>query len=883
MLRATKALVSAAALLFALSVTADVTFDDSMDRLDVSANWQVQQSQISDADSLPPRTGYHPVAPRPAAFREFGNSYWFTITLRNEAPETLTRVLEIEHPQIRLAHLHVYQDGALIEQAREGLLAPATAAHKATEHPVFDLTLPPGVAIDLYIHVSSLDDMRWNTTLWEPRAFTNALAHWRLMQGLMIGILLVMSAYNLVISAISRQPAYLLLGLFLLSQLCLQAATQGLGATYLWPDNPSLAKHLIGPLMMSTGLALLLFTQVFLDVVHERWHRRLRYAALTYSAIMLLPAILIADVQLYMVNGLIMFLPTLLTFTAFVIPQALRGNVYARHYLVAFSPLIGVLCLLIYARFTHQGWGPAYSQLLLLSSSALVALALAVALAYRIRTLTIAQREAEHAAIVANFQAREAELKAQTADQENRAKSSFLATMSHEIRTPMNGVLGMADLLRGTTLDTQQTQFVETLQRSGRALMNILNDILDFSKVEAGEMAIESRPFSLAELLDDLVLLYQDEVKRRGLGLYLWVHPDVPLYLVSDSTRLKQVLTNLVSNALKFTEQGSVYIEVRKISAPDKVQDVLEFRIIDQGIGMDDAALATLFDRFKQADSSISRRFGGTGLGLAISRSLVELMGGRISAKSEPGVGTEITFTIEAPPCETGNVQTTGHPDAVYLGTNDDLARSIALWVARTDAEFQRAEQLPASLSSEARVFFDAGQPRPARATHTFEFDVDLPLPLTLTALQACLPGEAHEHARPADRTPRHPLTGLKILVAEDNATNRLVAGKVLANWGADVYFAENGMEAVQAFLDHGKDIDVILMDCEMPEMDGYTATRKIRACGQTGATMPIIALTAHALPEYRERAKAAGMNDYITKPLEQTALLRAIEVVQTN
>ncbi len=886
---ANRLIVGLAAAVLSFTAAADVTIDESLHHIDVSLDWQVQQSQNSDTGYAPPATGYQPVAPRPAAFDEYGGSYWFKLRITNANEQPLTRLLEIQHPHIRTAHLHVYAQHRLVDHQIQGLTAPVASGFRSSSYPVFKLHLPAGATRDLYVHVVSPDDMRWQTSLWEPQAYADKLANWRLAQGIMFGVLLVMAAYNLLFSAITREPAYLRLGVFLASMLLLQLVLHGVAGNYLWPETPAITKHLIGPLMMLTGVALLAFTRSFLTAADDGWQLRLWHATVVYVTVMLIPAAVIADVHLLIVVAMISLLPTLLIFALHVVPQAWRGNVNARQYLLAFSPLLIALSILIVARLMHQGWAAAYSQISLLGGSATVAVTLAVALAHRIRTLTIKRREAEHAAIVAKYQAREASFKATVADEENQAKSSFLATMSHEIRTPMNGVLGMADLLHATRLDTQQQQYVETLQRSGKALMNILNDILDFSKVEAGRMAIEARPLALVELLDDLILLHRDDVVRRNLQLYVWLHPGVPERIVADSTRLKQVLTNLLSNAIKFTEEGAVRIEVRTLAQQDNPGNVLEFRVVDEGIGMEREGVESLFTRFQQADASISRRFGGTGLGLAISKKLVELMGGTITAYSTPGIGTEMIFTVDAPADTTGT-RAQRCNDIAYWGEDDDLAHSLSLWSRRMSAGFERVDRRRLDqLESGTTLIIDEDLPAPeSPALRTLRLQHDLPLPLTFAILRRFIPTieattDQTDETAQAPPDPPAPLSGLTVLVAEDNATNRLVAGKVLTNWGAMVRFANNGVEAWGEFLANGDEIDLILMDCEMPEMDGYSTTEKIRTSGMPRADLPIIALTAHALPEHRERARAAGMDEYITKPLQQAQLLAAIEAVQAT
>jgi signal transduction histidine kinase len=368
------------------------------------------------------------------------------------------------------------------------------------------------------------------------------------------------------------------------------------------------------------------------------------------------------------------------------------------------------------------------------------------------------------------------------------AKSQFLANMSHEIRTPMNGVLGLTEYLSGLPLEAEQRSVVEDILRSGTALLQVIDDILDFSKLEAGKLRIDPLAFSPRELVHEVVKLLQPRARQTGISLESAIGADVPAWLVGDNGRIRQVLCNLASNAVKFTREGGVALRLRCDAREGPIAR-MRFEVVDTGIGIPADALETIFDAFTQADASTTRSFGGTGLGLAISRELVTCMGGELGVASEPDKGSTFWFTLPLPVCE--------EPVAAH--------RATAM----------------------------AEPPRPARKRR------------------------------------------LRVLAAEDNPVNQRVLMRFLERLGCSVELASDGREAVERV--KAGQYDVVLMDCQMPVLDGFGATREIRASGGPGARVPIVAVTAHALPGDRERCLEQGMDDYLTKPLRMEDLERVL------
>ncbi|MGV1099649.1 7TM diverse intracellular signaling domain-containing protein [Thiovibrio sp. JS02] len=883
---------------------------------------------------------------------------WARFTLANTLPRSIEYYLEIKYPL--LDHMELYQPdesgGYTISEG--GDRYPFAERAIQYRNNIFPITLGPGQQKTFYLRCITTSSLNLPVTLHSPANLASEISSEQTLLGIYYGILLVMMIYNLFIFISLKDNTFLYYVLFVLTYMLFQLSLNGMAFQYFWPNRIWWANNCTPLFIFLAYIWATQFTRKILDTPRNVP----RLDAILRACLIL--SILGSVITLFFSYNLSIRLATLMSLTVFALIAAgflcmLKGYRPARYYFLAWS--LFLLGVTVYALKTFgvlphtfiTNWGIQIG-----SAWEVILLSMGLADRFYLMKQEKEQLQSEYAQEMRDAHDnleksfRELELfknsleklveertedlnnlnedlaqealdrknAEQRAEAASRAKSQFLASMSHEIRTPMNAILGMANMAAKGAETPRMRQYLKIIQDSGQSLLALINDILDFSKIEAGRLDLECTNFDLRETLDGLADMFSKQVAEKGIELIISLDRAVPCAVVGDPLRLRQILTNLTNNALKFTESGEIVIGVRLEKTTGDWAS-LRFSVKDSGSGINHDQIRKLFNEYTQADTSTARLYGGTGLGLAISKQLVTLMGGEISAESAPGQGSIFHFTIQLqlqprelqqeqslPPHRWGSRVLLAVQHPILRQSLREMLAGFGCVAEPVDSAAGLTTRLPSAEQGRdlALLVLDASLPglavsdflqqlapraetQPLPVIILSAMGVDLAPErinfhpgvsvLTKPIKQSYLFEAVRRHLAPEEWAASppavgpdkgqtdniRPLAGKKVLVVEDDRVNQQVSTQLLTNMGIMVDIAGNGREAVER-LRHAA-YDAVVMDVMMPVMDGLTACRTIRE--ELHLSLPVIALTANALKGDREKCLAAGMNDYLTKPVD--------------
>jgi two-component system sensor histidine kinase/response regulator len=838
---------------------------------------------------------------------------WLRIPVRLAPGSDGRWTLGIDYAVLNRVDVYVGNDQGARLITTTGSLVPPPLAVTGGRIPATLLDLEAGADTTVLLRIENIGAMIMPISLARPGTFHANALNEQMLQGLLLGLSICLLLYSLAQWISLREPLFGKFALLVSGTTMFSVEFFGLGQQYLWSQHPWMTIHAGGLFSLMASCGAYLFVEQAL--ARPGQDRIFSVLMKTGAALTVLSALgycldwfgvkVLVDIV-----GTLGVLPMLLGLPG-AFARARRGDLVGMYFLFGWT--LGFLSALLLSRVISGAADATFwSMHALQFANVLDMLIFMRILGLRTKAMQTAMLRAEAA---------------------TRMKSDFLANMSHEIRTPLNAIIGMSRLALMGQPQPKIQNYLNKILGAGEHLLGILNDILDFSKIEAGKLTLENVPFDLDDMLGHLSSLMAIKTDVKKLELVFRVERGVPPRLVGDPLRLGQILINLTNNAVKFTEQGEIVVAVQVVESKDK--DVrLRFSVADTGIGMDPEQLARLFTAFTQADGSITRKYGGTGLGLSISQQLVELMAGTISATSTPGAGSRFSFTV---PLGIGDVNETAvaaptaalfQVRALVVDDSPSAREALVEMLASFGVTAHAVASGEQALAMMARAVA-AGQPyqvvlmdylmqgwdgvetiRRIHADRRFdappailmvsvcsretvlEQEGRLPVDGFLTkpvgpallyhSLLQVMQPELANAPRPPDAgrtqpSPAHDLAqlhGARILLVDDNANNREVARDFLDTARVHVDCAVNGAEAI-AMVQAG-DYDLVLMDIQMHEMDGLTATRRIRALGTYDA-LPIVAMTAHAMMGDREKSLAAGMNDHITKPIDPALLFGAL------
>lgn len=831
-------------------------------------------------------------------------AYWFRFTLENSETTAQQRILVLDFPLLDHVALYLPDGEGGFRRQVTGDTEPWHARPLPIRQLALPLEVPAGGTVTGFVRIESSSNVIFPATLHTPASFWESVSHQQLWHGVFYGVIGMFIAYGLFLFVVAREKVYLNYSLALLLTVAYFLCIDGL-FFQMFPRPGHWQNLLFSYFVGMADIFYILFSVHYLRMSPHSLGVRVAYGFVGVCLLLLLtlpwtgPSLGAMLVMLFGVAG-----------CGWVLAMGISLLGPNRLEVVPF-----VVCWVIFLANAAAAALASLALIPLLDSFLLgmkFGLLLTVALFFQ--GLGLQWRQLRRAEAASRAEALHAQAQSQ-------AKSQFLAMMSHEIRTPMNGVLGMAELLKTTGLNTEQARILDTMEVSGHALLEVINDVLDHAKIEAGRMQLELAPLDLDLLLEECLVLFKGRIYKQQLSLLCSIAPEVPTEISGDALRLRQVITNLLSNAVKFTAHGG--IEVRVTAAREGSDWLLGIAVQDTGIGISPEQRERVFDHFVQADAATARQYGGTGLGLGISRELCQLMGGDLQVESEPGQGSVFMARVRVGavvrPRERAFWPQTAGEVRLLLVEGD--ARFSEVMVAEAPAPGFHVESVASGEAALARLREAVAEGKPFDMVATA-----LQLPdmngLTLhgriaadSRLQDCQTllfsrpqvqpnpgvlmhaGVSRAFLRPVfarelrqaalalrqaasgtgapARVAAAQYPGLRVLVVEDNLTNQAVIEGLLRRSGVSVELVQNGEQAVAAWRQARPPFQLVLMDCEMPVMDGYLATREIRRleAEMQRPRVPIVAISAHVTQHHVDNCYAAGMDDHIAKPVTQKVL----------
>ncbi len=864
--------------------------------------------------------------------------YWLRTQIANTSDHAVDFILQTEYPSIKTADLYILSSTGNVTTLFEGagLDSPFNNRPILHRHLLSEITIPANDEITLIWLIEDEPALQFRATLWNPKAFNTWDLEMQLVAGFIYGVLFVVALYNLFLYLSTHHKSYGFYVLYAMTSIYLVSASQGHLYQYFAPDSQW---NKIALQTVFFSLYILLFGQFTIYFLNLRRRTRKFLWAIRWLAIITVGLLITASVTSSITLILLSILSTgamLITALCAGIVIRRKGVISAGHFVIAIMILIFALLISAMASLGLISRTGITDSLPALGLTAMLVF-FSLALADRVNQLQKEVDEGNESILKANESKLKAEAELynskrklieleQSASQarlENQSKSDFLATMSHEIRTPMDGILTMTDKMKASRLDEKQNYYLNMIEHSSQDLVAIINDLRDFTQIEAGKMELELSSFNLEALIDDCISIFSLKAVEKHINFIADIDPNLDQVFCGDAGKLKQILLHLLSNAFKFTDQGDVILKVR---ATDKAAincTELKFSVEDSGIGLTNEEKKRLFTPFQHADEDAYGLYGGSGLGLAISKQLAELMDGHIDVDSEAGVGSVFWFTArlmneENPAPELIRKRSSQLADKKLLLVDshtvsaDIVKRLLTSWkidttlctnledaistlesAAEQDQPFDvilseynlesasgldlLKEIRKRQLSSATFVLMAATQLLDKHDDlASLGIRIVLEKPITNSQLhdvllRATLPPKAAQAVmEPSEEQKYH---DLKVLIVDDNQVNQLILANMLKQIGVEADVAENGLRAIQKY--EANDYDLILMDCEMPEMDGYQAAAQIRAKEQENQRkrVNIIAISAHAQSDFKERVEAIGMDGHLTKPISLSNL----------